>query len=254
MLYRTRKPSPILVPWVEAFWHVQLDAGPIPKRETILPNGKIEMIFAIDGNYTVVNRQTNRMKQSWLSGIQHEPLHISYHGRSNLIGIRFHPNGLFPFLNLPVSETVNVVEPLNEIIGKVYDELFESIYQATSTERIFSNLDQFLVKSMDHSKVKQIKLMMEITRYLKTHPEQSISLLADKLGVSQRHLGRVCHDHLGMTPKLLARIFRFEKSFSHLYSQSDEEDFRSLIDLGFYDQSHFIKEFKRFSGMTPEEY
>lgn len=254
MLYQSSKPNPVLAPWVESYWSVQLDAGPIPKSETILPNGNIEMIFALDGNYTVVNRQTNKVHQAWLSGIQHQPLNISYNGKSNLIGIRFHPYGLFPFLRLPVNETVNAVEPLIDVTGKLYEQLYERISQAASTVEVFSILDLFLLRAMDHDKVRQFKLMREITLQLKVQPEQPISKLAEGLGVSQRHLGRVCHDHIGVTPKLLARIFRFEKSFSYLYSQKDEENFKALIDLGFYDQSHFIKEFKRFSGMTPEEY
>lgn len=254
MLYQSRKPTPVLAPWVESYWQVQLDAGPTPKSEIILPNGKIEMIFALDGNYTVVNRQTNKVHQAWLSGVQHEPLNISYKGKSNLIGIRFHTYGLFPFLRIPVNETVNAVEPLKDITGKLYEQLFESISHANSTAEVFSILDLFLVRNIDHDKVKQFKLMSEITRQLNVLPEQPISQLADRMGISQRHLGRICHDHMGVTPKLLARIFRFEKSFSYLYLQKDEEDFKALIDLGFYDQSHFIKEFKRFSGMTPEQY
>ncbi|MGD6777268.1 AraC family transcriptional regulator [Sutcliffiella horikoshii] len=254
MFYQSSKPNPVLAPWVDSYWQVQLDAGPTPKSETILPNGKIEMIFALHGDYTVVNRQTNKIHQAWLSGIQHEPLHISYKGKSNLIGIRFHTYGLFPFLRIPVNETVNAVEPLTDVIGKLYEQLYESISQATSSVEVFSIINLFLLRNLDHDKVKQLKLMEEITRQLNLRPEQPISQLADRMGVSQRHLGRVCHDYMGVTPKLLARIFRFEKSFSHLYSQKEEEDFKALIDLGFYDQSHFIKEFKRFSGMTPAEY
>lgn len=254
MLYQSSKPNPVLAPWVESYWRVQLDAGTTPKNETILPNGKIEMIFALQGNYKVTNRQTTNIHQAWLSGIQHQPLNITYNGKSNLIGIRFHPYGLFPFLRLPVNETVNAVEPLTDVTGKLYEQLYESISQATSALEVFSILDLFLIRTMDHDKVRQIKLLREITRQLKVQPEQPISKLAEGLSVSQRHLGRVCHDHIGVTPKLMARVYRFEKSFSHLYSQKEEDDFKALIDLGFYDQSHFIKEFKRFSGMTPEEY
>ena len=57
-----------------------------------------------------------------------------------------------------------------------------------------------------------------------------------------------------MNPKLLGQILRFEKAYSYLHTHSQEDISNIISILGYYDQSHFNKEFKRFSGMTPFEY
>ncbi|WP_078381720.1 helix-turn-helix domain-containing protein [Sutcliffiella halmapala] len=254
MNYHIKKPIKLLQPWIECYWQVQLNTGDFAKKETILPNGKIEMIFALEGNYQVGNRKTYRMKQAWLSGIQREPLHIAYKGVSNLIGVRFYPNGLFPFLPIPISETINEVEPLSLLWGSFADEVFESLCSTDNIEEIFTKLDYYLLYKLSPRKEANHQLVKTIIREQQIQPSIMISELASKFGYSERQLNRIFKDQTGISPKIIAQIYRFEKSSMFLFKHAINEDSNDLLDLGYYDQSHFIKEFKRFSGMTPEEY
>ncbi|WP_223700940.1 AraC family transcriptional regulator [Sutcliffiella deserti] len=254
MIYQIKKPSIHLLPWIENYWQVQLHTGEFMKNETILPNGKIEMIFALEGNYKVGNRKTYSVKHSWLSGIQHEPLHIQYNGASNLIGIRFHPHGLFPFLPIPINETINQVEPLSLLLGELANEIYENLCESKSIAEVFNKLDRYLISRISSKKEKQHSVVQQGINYLKKHPTTSFSNLAFQLGYSDRHFNRIFKDQTGISPKLMARIFRFEQSCLRLFDQKELEGSSFVQELGYYDQSHFIKEFKRFSGMTPMEY
>ncbi|MBM7620938.1 AraC-like DNA-binding protein [Bacillus tianshenii] len=254
MIYQIKRPDKRLQPWVECYWHVQLHTGKEGKRETILPNGKVEMIFALEGDYRVGNRRTYRMKHAWLSGLQEEPLHIEYNGASNLIGIRFHPSGLFPFLHIPISETVNEVEPLEMIWGSFAAEIFENLSETGTIGDIFCKLDNYLQRKINGEKENQHSLIKKLINEISIMPTLSFSLLAEEMGYSERHLNRIFKDMTGISPKLLAQIFRFEKASMELFKSPAGSVGSAAMDLGYYDQSHFIREFKRFSGMTPGEY
>ncbi|GAA0325500.1 helix-turn-helix domain-containing protein [Bacillus carboniphilus] len=254
MKFEIVQPTKLLRPWIECYWNVQLDTGAKPKNEVILPNGKIEMIFALEGNYQVVNRRTHKMKHAWLSGIHHEPLEIHYNGKSNLIGIRFYPHGIFPFLHVPIQETVNQVENLYAVWDVFYEEIFETLCMLKGQKNTYIALDQLLLRKITERKTSHHQVLANIVEQIRMNPQQSIPKLAASIGFTQRHLNRLFKDHTGITPKLLSQIFRFEKAFSYLHSQSEEEVADIISTLGYYDQSHFNKEFKRFSGMTPLEY
>ncbi|MBM7095412.1 AraC family transcriptional regulator [Bacillus sp. H-16] len=251
-----KQPHPALAPWVESYWSVDLDQGNKQKQETILPNGKVEMIFALKGNYNVTNRKTRQVKEAWLSGIHHEPLKIEYVGQSSLIGVRFYPQGLFPFFNLPIHETVNAVENLSDYWGTFYEQLYEQIASARNNDEIFTLLDTFLLLKLNEQKTKSHVVLTALIDKIRGEPLLSLKDLALLMGFSQRHVSRICKDHAGVSPKVLAQIYRFERACSHLYTHSDSSmDVSTVIErLGYYDQSHFNKEFKRFSGMTPKEY
>ncbi|MGG1631730.1 helix-turn-helix domain-containing protein [Rossellomorea sp. NRS-1567] len=111
-----------------------------------------------------------------------------------------------------------------------------------------------MIRKISEKKTKQYKVITGIVNLLKLNPNQSIPTLAASLGFTQRHLTRIFHDHTGVNPKRLAQVFRFEKAYSSLYSQSHNDLADLSSQLGYYDQSHFNKEFKRFSGMSPGEY
>lgn len=113
------------------------------------------MIFALEGQYKVMNRKTHAVKEAWLSGIHHDPLKINYYGKSNLVGFRFQPYGLFPFLSIPIYETVNEVEPLRTIWGGFYDELFEKISNKTKVENVFPLIDSLLLRKINEQKISQ---------------------------------------------------------------------------------------------------
>ncbi|WP_181347438.1 helix-turn-helix domain-containing protein [Thalassobacillus sp. CUG 92003] len=247
-------PHRLLRPWIECYWHVELDRGGVKKTETILPNGKIELIFALEGNYHVLNRNSPRVKHAWLSGLHHTPLHIEYSGKSRLYGIRFRPHGIFPFFDIPIHETVNQVENLEYFWGALQGEMFEALCSAPDMHHIFNMFDYFLLDKISERKTRHQRCISYFVNQVCQDPTLSIPQVAAALGFTQRHMNRLIKDHIGLPPKLLAQIYRFEQSFSCLY-QHPIDDLPDLTpSLGFYDQSHFIKEFKRFSGMTPREY
>ena len=171
-----------------------------------------------------------------------------------MIGIRFYPHGIFPFLNIPIHETVNHVENLNSFWGVFHDEIFETLCTIQEQQQIYSTLDQLLIRKISERKTNHHKILGHIVEHIRTNPQLSFPALASSIGFTQRHLNRLFKDHTGINPKLLSQIFRFEKAYCYLHAHSEEDVADIISTLGYYDQSHFNKEFKRFSGMTPLEY
>ena len=79
-----------------------------------------------------------------------------------------------------------------------------------------------------------------------------IGALADELGWSRRHLAATVRQELGMAPKPLARLLRFEGALQRLRAGADLAD--AALDSGYYDQAHFNRDFRAFAGVTPTEY
>lgn len=253
MFYRSCLPDRALRPWVDCFWVLNYQAGNNRINETILPNGKIEIIFELEGNYSVTNRKTNRVKTAWLSGMHCEPLTISYSGHSHLVGIRFQPNGLYPFLSFPVHETVNQVENLNMIWGSDGEEVCEKLSSCMTNHQLFEILHIFLLKRLIDFKLSHQSLIVHALEKMKRQPAIGVNDLAASLGYSGRHFQRIFKDQTGLAPKTMIQLLRFEQVYTSLHSNKELNPF-TMDTFGYHDQSHFIKEFKRFSGMTPTEY
>jgi AraC-like DNA-binding protein len=82
----------------------------------------------------------------------------------------------------------------------------------------------------------------------------SMASLAEALGYSQKYLIAQFREHLGLPPKTLARVMRFESAVRTIRSEHRPDWAQIVVDCGYYDQAHLIREFKQFAGMTPGEY
>jgi AraC-like DNA-binding protein len=82
----------------------------------------------------------------------------------------------------------------------------------------------------------------------------SIKAISDKVGYSQKHTIKLFKENVGVTPKEFLRVIRFQKAIQQIENQISVDWSQIAFDCGFYDQSHFIADFKRFSGFTPSEY
>ena len=96
--------------------------------------------------------------------------------------------------------------------------------------------------------------MYAVKKILSTPHQLTIKALSDKIGYSQKHFIHQFSSHVGLTPKGFLKVMRFQKGIKEIEIQREADWSRIAHESGFYDQSHFINEFKLFSGCTPSEY
>lgn len=173
--------------------------------------------------------------------------------RSKLFGVRCYLKGYYQLKLKPVAEISNQIADVEEIGGKKENELIRNISNAESFgQRVQYFQDYFEGKFRQKLSRKEINIS-EAFQYLISEYQDSkiIQNYAEVSGFSPRTINRWFTKEIGISPKKLCRIARFHTALSGLHSHKEPGNY---FDFGYYDQAHFIKEFKEFTSITPEEY
>ena len=248
-------PCQQLTPFVRLFWVLELDEpaafGP-PER--ISPDSLLELVFhyrtplacRYDGEgfapqpRSVAVSQTRRFVE------------IRPEGASGLVSVRFHPWGAYHFFPLPVSEIADRQAPTEVLWGGEAIELEERLAEAPGDGARVALVEQFLLAQLRrHHKADVEPLVRAVW---KRKGCLAVPQLCRDLGIGERSLQRTFAAALGTTPKRFARLSRFLHVCSLLRSGHGTTLTDVGLACGYYDQSHFIADFKAFSGMTPRQF
>ena len=248
MLYREIKPEPPLSRFVECLWTLESEA-PSNSPEKILPDGCVELILNFGARFSQHSPGGPTVQpQNFLVGQMTRPILISPTGTVEILGIRFHPGGTVPFLRVPLTELTDRVIELGNLSSKLERELMSvSLGQATLLERaraVECFLSQQCLVGGDSW------LMTLAARVVDSAGLISVDRLAFDAGISSRQLERRFLREIGLGPKLLARIIRFQQVFRAV-EQCDGAWSEIAIECGYYDQAHLIRDFQQFAQQTP---
>ncbi|HEV7681011.1 MAG TPA: DUF6597 domain-containing transcriptional factor [Pyrinomonadaceae bacterium] len=252
MHYREIQPIPSLAAFVECFWTLESDAGAEPAQpERLLPDGCVELILNFGERFRE-HKDDGRQEQQpqhLLVGQMTQPVLIAPTGSVQLLGIRFHPGGTFPFFRIPMRELTNQVVDLEALAHEFQRDLLRAVeavptfpLRVAAVERL---LRERASRCQQHSRVMDLA-----TRIVQSGGQISIDQLAVAAGVSSRQLERKFLLEVGIGPKLLCRILRFQQIFRAV-ERNDEGWAAIAADCGYYDQAHLIRDFREFTRQTP---
>lgn len=173
--------------------------------------------------------------------------------KAKLFGVRLFLSGYYHLQIEPCANVSNQIVFLEDIGTQVEVDLSYGISQAGDfQERVSLFKDYFIEKSKYELSRKESNIANAF-QYLGNHfnNPQVIKNYAEEAGFSPRTINRWFTTDIGISPKKLSKIFRFHKALGKLHLQKDQSFY---LDLGYYDQSHFIRDFKEFTGVSPEKY
>jgi AraC-like DNA-binding protein len=249
MNYCEIKPRYPLSRFVECFWTLESEA-PSVNPERILPDGCVELILNFGAEFLQHNDERRELQpRNFLVGQMTGPILISPTGYVQLIGIRFHPGGTAPFLRLPLHEITDQVVDLGGLSSKFERELVRVTSDFTSLAEKITALEEFLTREL-LSREPDARLMMLAARIVDSGGSVSVDQLASDAGISSRQLERRFSREIGLGPKLLGRIIRFQQVFRAV-EQCDAAWAAVAIECGYYDQAHLIRDFHQFARQTP---
>ncbi len=259
MIFKRHIPATPLNSFVEFLWFYD-GFAPDHTKEKLLPDGTMELIIDLRDHpkHTYDPRslkEKRAFRKSWLSGMHHDYIVISALPGS-MMGAHFRPGGAWPFFGAPLSEfTDNVVE-FDSVLGNEAVFLRERLLAAPTPELKFEILEKFLLVRGGDRLYPDGAVHFAIDQMISVPMRLLIRDLAAKVGISQKHLISLFDQRVGMTPKQLDKVLRFQKVIQTLAATKPKEvDWVSVaIDCGYYDQAHFINDFQSFSGMTPTAY
>lgn len=248
MRYREIPPKAPLNRVVECFWTLEGEAAEAAGPERILPDGCIELILNFGAEFSQHRGDGSQLQpRNFLVGQMTGPIIISPTGLVELLGIRFHPGGTLPFLRLPLHEITDQVVELGSLSSKLERDLMtaESSSMPDRIRAVNSLLTPYLVNNKNDS-----WLMRLAGRIVDSRGLVSVDQLANDAGVSSRQLERRFMREIGVGPKLLGRIIRFQQVF-HAVEHCNAAWAEIAIECGYYDQAHLIRDFNQFAQQTP---
>ncbi|WP_034752404.1 helix-turn-helix domain-containing protein [Chryseobacterium daeguense] len=195
----------------------------------IIPNGKVDLIFSKDANGKL---------QTVLLGLETEPKYI-HQEVSLFCAVSFNPFAIEYIFNHSVADLVNTGKLLPD---NFWDICLEDLDDFEGfCKKISQKISLLLPKETDERKRNLFRLIVT------SNGEISIRELSEKVGWSQRQINRYFSQHFGLSLKAYCKILRFQASLSHI------KNGELYPQLNFTDQSHFIKEIRQFSGVSPKE-
>lgn len=248
-------PCPQLAPFVRLFWLLELDhPADFGPPERIAPDGVLEVVFhyrtPFDCRYagedfapqprSVAVSQTRRYVE------------IRPSGAVGMISIRFQPWGACHFFRPPLSELADVQRPAELLWGKDVFELEERLAEASGDTQRVALVEGFLLARLRRFEKTDVEPV--VRAIWRRRGRVAVAGLCRHLGVGERRLQRACHRALGTTPKGFARLSRFLHACHVLRAGLEPSLTDAALACGYYDQSHFIADFKAFSGMTPRAF
>jgi len=251
MRYSEIPPRPPLNDFVECFWTLDGD-GPVPgaSPDRILPDGCVELILNFGERFSQhVGNQRKLQPRNFLVGQMSGPILISPNGAVQLLGIRFHPGGTSPFLRVPMNELTDQVTELGTLSTELERELLLVSEHVPSLPDKIAAVEAALTARLLRSSPDSSATRLA-SRIVHSAGLISVDQLASDAGISSRQLERRFLREIGVGPKLLGRILRFQQVFRAV----DREDaaWASIaLECGYYDQAHLIRDFNQFAGQTP---
>jgi AraC-like DNA-binding protein len=258
MIFHVHIPAQPLAQFIEAFIYFER-AEHANTVDRFLPNGDTEVLIDFNqGPQFIYDNDTLEEKQAchrvWASGVRTRPITIPSGSGATMMVISFKKGMAAPFFPFPMCELANSVVDADLIWGTLLGELRESLLNEKEIGRRFMLLESFLLERFA-SRLKINPCVSFAVDEMTHRPDRlSITRMNEKIGYSPKHFNEMFKRNVGITPKAYLRIMRFQKAVSSIDAGKPAEWDMIAQECGFYDQSHFINDFKHFSGFTPEQY
>lgn len=245
-------PSGSLRPYIQSFWSLRRATPQLTFREEYMhPRGGFGVVFNFGDPVFLDGRLVK--EPLFLDGANTRSRKMGFVGSVDMVGVRFREGGAYPFLGVPLHELRDTFTLLDVLDRRQLLTLHARLAETAVLAHRFQLLDQWLVARLAQGQARSLLIPPSLARLQAQVGLLPIPQLADELAVSQRQLERLFQLQVGMTPKQYARLVRVETARLAL-KQHPATTTRLAVDLGFYDQAHFIREFRSVIGMTPTAY
>lgn len=234
-------PPPPLDRYVDHYWI--LERLPTPLAQRLIPDGTSELIFNLGDPQRLYKpgggESFDLYRESWFSGTRRIPLTIGADRPASMVGVHFKPYGAYPFFRIPQSDVSNRVVDLEGLWGAEAERVRDRLGRAATVECRFAVLTRALLARMPDRVRNEVVVLRAMT-----HPDDP----------ADRHVRRLFADRVGLSPKVLQRVLRFQRVLRRLAAPQNIGWAAIARAEGYFDQPHLVRDFREFAGCTPREY
>jgi len=232
-------PAAEFAPYIEHYWTVEWDLAEPALRET-LPYPSAHII--LEGDVCA------------LSGVSTRKFSRMLAGRGRVLGVKFLPGGLRPFLTHAVSVYTDRVVPLPDVFGAAARRLNTRALAHADHHAAFAVVEQFLRTLAPQPTAELAQATAIAARIASDRDLRQAEQVAALFDIGLRRLQRLFGDYVGVSPKWLIRRYRLHEAAERLAHAVRVDWAQAALDLGYADQAHFVRDFKRLIGKPPAEY
>ena len=258
MITSVHIPPPPLGLFVE---HLFYYTGYTPEHslDRFLPDGNVQLIFdltdtpkSIHDNESLEEVQTCR--RVWFSGFRTCPITIPSGRQSEMLIVQFKKGRASAFLKAPMQEMTNEVVDAEWVMGREVLEVRERLLEASGPAEKLRLAAKLLDSGYLQDAAGNPMVDFAVSAIERSPDTLSIQAVARSAGYSQKHMIQLFKQQVGVTPKEFLRVLRFQRAIGEIEARLAVNWSEVALDCGYFDQSHFIADFRKFSGFTPKRY
>lgn len=244
VVHRREAPPPALADWVEHFWRVSWAFdGLAPKVVETLPHPNVHLVVE-NGSAQVFGIHTGR----WTRVLE---------GRSSAFGIKFRPGAFRPFLGEAVSNLRDATVPIDTLFGSAAHELeviSDCEHDAGGDFRAVELATRFMLARLPVADPAGLLAGRMVDSVVDDRAMHSVTALADQFDMSLRAVQRLFNEYVGVGPKWVINRYRMHEAIARVQAGDTVSWSALAVDLGYFDQAHFITDFRKLVGETPAGY
>jgi len=240
---------PDLKRFLECYWMVE-DDDPTPHRKKIIPDGFVEIIFHLGDPYRIdLSGRWEKQEKKLLAGQISKHFYLENTGVSKVVGIKLKPTALTQLFGTHMLDlTDSVVELPVEMM-----QIESTMSKGSNFDECVSKLDDYFRALIREKELPANPVEAAVQYIFEKHGMVTVKDLCELVGVGERQLENLFKKYVGLSPKFYARLIRFNYIFE-LVQQNNNNWSDLAYQAAFYDQSHFIRNFKDFTGENPTDY
>lgn len=226
---------------------------PVVFRE--LPCTFVPIIIDLDAGWSVAHKQHAEPLRlgSFVAGITDGPVLVGHGGSASCLQVDLSPLGARRLVGMPMSELANQSVPIDDVFGRYGRELVQRVADLPDWPSRFALIDQAIRARLADAAPVDAGVAWSLRRITASGGAAAIGDLAGELGWSHRRLIARYRDAVGLPPKLVARIVRFERLTAHISTRPAIDLATAATTCGFFDQAHLAREVRELAGITPTE-
>lgn len=256
MKYFTVKPPERLAGYVRYFWVLEGEVSPDKAYiHRSMADGCAELIFHYNGIFDdlIDDVPAGKSFSSGLAGQSQIFRRFLIKQNFGIFGAYLYPFAVSQLFSIPGIDAKNQMIDLKTLLGSEANELEEKVMLATNNELRFKIVSEFLERKLIKTKKQPPGVFESVKHIIQTNGTASVEALAQQVFRSTRQFERSFKHFAGFSPKLFSRIIRFQTALAK-YGNNGKSLAQIAYECGYYDQSHFVHDFKEFSGHNPKEY
>lgn len=256
MIEYGHKPKGNAARYLEFIWYND-GYTPSGARERVLPFGSSQIIINLEGKRFRHFEDTGRQREydpAVLTGIHTHSVFLDSYSRTSTMGVVLRPGAVSSLFGIPARKFRNTVVSLSAITDVDFAELRQRLAEVHSPGGKCRYLETFIIRLLDRSFIPNPVIIYAASRIEGRHGIQSISEVVDETGYSRRWFSEAFRDIMGISPKKYARLCRFQHALQVIHKGNTPDWYDIMATCGYFDQSHFIHDFKSLAGISPSEY